>query len=62
MVTTKTQKKIAAKDLETDTTTVEQLTYYRILAPLEVKSLLSHLNSDEKKSIALDFKKLKNEN
>jgi hypothetical protein len=62
MVTTKTQKKVAAKDLETDTTTVEQLTYYRILAPLEVKSLLSHLNSDEKKSIALDFKKLKNEN
>ena len=62
MATTKTKKEIAAKDLETDTTTVEQLTYYRILAPLEVKSLLSHLNSDEKKSIALDFKKLENEN
>ncbi|MED4170213.1 DUF4365 domain-containing protein [Priestia megaterium] len=61
MATTKTKKEIAAKDLETDTTTVEQLTYYRILAPLEVKSLLSHLNSDEKKSIALDFKKSKNE-
>ncbi|MED4235898.1 DUF4365 domain-containing protein [Priestia megaterium] len=62
MATTKTKKEIAAKDLETDTTTVEQLTYYRILAPLEVKSLLSHLNSDEKNSIALDFKKLENEN
>ena len=61
MATTKTKKEIAAKDLETDTTTVEQLTYYRILAPLEVKSLLSHLNSDEKKSIALDFEKSKNE-
>ncbi len=46
MVTTKTQKKFAAKDLETDTTTVEQLAYYRILAPLKVRSLLSHLNSE----------------
>ncbi|NEW00674.1 hypothetical protein GYH73_002315 [Bacillus megaterium] len=53
----KNQKKFAAKDLETDTTTVEQLAYYRILAPLEVKSLLSHLNSSEKKSISFDFKK-----
>lgn len=61
MATTKTKKEIAAKDLETNTTTGEQLTYYRILAPLEVKSLLSHLNSDEKKSIALDFEKSKNE-
>ncbi|MED3932413.1 DUF4365 domain-containing protein [Priestia megaterium] len=61
MVTTKTKKKIAAKDPKTDTTIVEQLAYYRILAPLEVRSLLSHLNSNEKKSIALDFKKLKNE-
>ncbi|MBE2978850.1 DUF4365 domain-containing protein [Priestia megaterium] len=61
MVTTKTKKKIAAKDPKTDTTIVEQLAYYRILAPLEVRSLLSHLNSNEKKSITLDFKKLKNE-
>lgn len=61
MATTKTQKKIAAKDPETDITIGEQLAYYRILAPLEVRSLLSHLNSKEKKSIALDFKKLKNE-
>ncbi|MGF9947377.1 DUF4365 domain-containing protein [Priestia megaterium] len=60
MVTTKTQKKFAAKDLETDTTTVEQLAYYRILAPLKVRSLLSHLNSSEKKSISFDFKKMKN--
>ncbi|MGW9019272.1 DUF4365 domain-containing protein [Priestia megaterium] len=61
MVTTKTPKKIAAKDLETDTTTVEQLAYYRILAPLKIRSLLSHLNSSEKKSISFDFKKMKNE-
>lgn len=61
MVTTKTQKKIAAKNLETDTTTLEQLVYYRILAPLKVRSLLSHLNSSEKKSITFDFKKMKNE-
>lgn len=60
MVTTKTQKKVAVKDLETDTTTVEQLAYYRILAPLKVRSLLSHLNSSEKKSISFDFKKMKN--
>ena len=60
MVTTKTQKKVAAKDLETDTITVEQLAYYRILAPLKVRSLLSHLNSSEKKSISFDFKKMKN--
>ncbi|KWU60743.1 DUF4365 domain-containing protein (plasmid) [Priestia megaterium] len=60
MVTTKNQKKIAVKDLETDTTTVEQLAYYRILAPLKVRSLLSHLNSSEKKSISFDFKKMKN--
>ncbi|MGG3570599.1 DUF4365 domain-containing protein [Priestia megaterium] len=60
MVTTKTQKKIAANDLETNTTTVEQLAYYRILAPLKVRSLLSHLNSSEKKSISFDFKKMKN--
>jgi hypothetical protein len=61
MVTTKTPKKVAAKDLETDTTTLEQLAYYRILAPLKVRSLLSHLNSSEKKSISFDFKKIKNE-
>ncbi|WP_425203941.1 DUF4365 domain-containing protein [Priestia megaterium] len=61
MATTKTKKEIAAKDLETDTTTVEQLAYYRILAPLKVRSLLSHLNSSEKKSISFDFKKMKNE-
>ncbi|QTL52786.1 DUF4365 domain-containing protein [Priestia aryabhattai] len=61
MVTTKTPKKVAAKDLETDTTTLEQLAYYRILAPLKVRSLLSHLNSSEKKSISFDFKKMKNE-
>ncbi|MEH7579497.1 DUF4365 domain-containing protein [Priestia megaterium] len=61
MVTTKTPKKVAAKDLETDTTTLEQLAYYRILAPLNVRSLLSHLNSSEKKSISFDFKKMKNE-
>ncbi|MFF2444923.1 DUF4365 domain-containing protein [Priestia megaterium] len=60
MVTTKTQNKVAVKDLETDTTTVEQLAYYRILAPLKVRSLLSHLNSSEKKSISFDFKKMKN--
>jgi len=60
MVTTKNQKKVAVKDLETDTTTVEQLAYYRILAPLKVRSLLSHLNSSEKKSISFDFKKMKN--
>ncbi|QCR30551.1 DUF4365 domain-containing protein [Priestia megaterium] len=60
MVTTKTKKKVAVKDLETDTTTVEQLAYYRILAPLKVRSLLSHLNSSEKKSISFDFKKMKN--
>lgn len=52
---------MAAKDLETDKTTVEQLAYYRILAPLKVRSLLSHLNSSEKKSISFDFKKIKNE-
>ncbi|NGY80402.1 hypothetical protein F6Y02_40670 (plasmid) [Bacillus megaterium] len=57
MVTTKTQKKGCSKDLETDTTTVEQLAYYRILAPLKVRSLLSHLSSSEKKSISFDFKK-----
>lgn len=62
MVTTKAQKKVAAKDLETDTTTVEQLVYYRILAPLKIRSLLSHLNSSEKKAISFDFKKMKNEN
>ncbi|MED4287422.1 DUF4365 domain-containing protein [Priestia megaterium] len=61
MVTTKPKKKMAAKDLETDKTTVEQLAYYRILAPLKVRSLLSHLNSSEKKSISFDFKKIKNE-
>ncbi|MEM5003082.1 DUF4365 domain-containing protein [Priestia megaterium] len=61
MATTKTKKEIAAKNLETDTTTVEQLVYYRILAPLKVRSLLSHLNSSEKKSITFDFKKMKNE-
>ncbi|MBQ4870016.1 DUF4365 domain-containing protein [Priestia megaterium] len=61
MATTKMKKEIAVKDLETDTTTVEQLAYYRILAPLKVKSLLSHLNSSEKKSITFDFKKMKNE-
>lgn len=60
MVTTKIPKKVAVKDLETDTTTVEQLAYYRILAPLKVRSLLSHLNSSEKKSISFDFKKMKN--
>lgn len=61
MATIKTKKEIAAKNLETDTTTVEQLVYYRILAPLKVRSLLSHLNSSEKKSITFDFKKMKNE-
>ncbi|MGG3188427.1 DUF4365 domain-containing protein [Priestia megaterium] len=60
MVTTNTPKKVAVKDLETDTTTIEQLAYYRILAPLKVRSLLSHLNSSEKKSISFDFKKMKN--
>lgn len=60
MVTTKNPKKVAVKGLETDTTTVEQLAYYRILAPLKVRSLLSHLNSSEKKSISFDFKKMKN--
>ncbi|MDM8148575.1 DUF4365 domain-containing protein [Priestia megaterium] len=60
MVTTKNQKKVAVKDLETDTTTVEQLAYYRILAPLKVRSLLSHLDSSEKKSISFNFKKMKN--
>ncbi|MGG2090784.1 hypothetical protein ABFY59_28255 [Priestia aryabhattai] len=57
MATTKTKKEIAAKNLETDTTTVEQLVYYRILAPLKVRSLLSHLNSSEKKSITFYFQK-----
>ncbi|MEH7170346.1 DUF4365 domain-containing protein, partial [Priestia megaterium] len=61
MATTKIQKKIAAKNSETDTTIVEQLAYYRMLAPLEVKSLLSHFNSSEKKSISFNFKKLNNE-
>ncbi|WP_454844698.1 DUF4365 domain-containing protein [Priestia megaterium] len=61
MATTKTKKNVTTKDLETDTTTLEQLAYYRILAPLKVKSLLSHLNSSEKKSISFDFKKIKNE-
>ncbi|PES95093.1 DUF4365 domain-containing protein [Priestia megaterium] len=61
MATTKTKKELAANVLGTNPTTVEQLAYYRILAPREVKSLLSHLNSDEKNSIALDIKKLKNE-
>ncbi|SDE80362.1 hypothetical protein SAMN04487777_12819 [Priestia aryabhattai B8W22] len=61
MATTNTQRKIAAKNLETDTTIVEQLAYYRMLAPLEVKSLLSHFNSSEKKSISFNFKKLNNE-
>ncbi|WP_456318383.1 DUF4365 domain-containing protein [Priestia megaterium] len=61
MATTKTQRKIAAKNSETDTTIVEQLAYYRMLAPLEVKSLLSHFNSSEKKSISFNFKKLNNE-
>ncbi|MGC9934380.1 DUF4365 domain-containing protein [Priestia aryabhattai] len=61
MATTKTKKEIAAKNLEIDTTTVEQLVYYRILAPLKVRSLLSHLNLSEKKSITFDFKKMKNE-
>jgi len=60
MVTTNTPKKVAVKDLETDTTTIEQLAYYRILAPLKVRSLLSHLNSSEKKSISFNFKKMKN--
>ncbi|SDE51852.1 hypothetical protein SAMN04487777_11482 [Priestia aryabhattai B8W22] len=61
MATTKTKKEIAAKNLEIDTTTVEQLVYYRILAPLKVRSVLSHLNLSEKKSITFDFKKMKNE-
>ncbi|MGG3197704.1 DUF4365 domain-containing protein [Priestia aryabhattai] len=61
MATTKTKKELAANNLETNTPTVEQLAYYRILAPLKVRSLLSHLNSSEKKSISFDFKKMKNE-
>ena len=60
MATTKTQKKIAAKNSETDTTIVEQLAYYRILAPLEVRSLLSRLDLSGKKSISLDLKQFKN--
>ncbi|MFE4047463.1 DUF4365 domain-containing protein [Priestia sp. YIM B13490] len=60
MVTTKIKKKVAVKDLETDTTTVEQLAYYRILAPLEVRSLLSRLDLSGKKSIPLDLTQFKN--
>ncbi|MFP7737296.1 DUF4365 domain-containing protein [Priestia aryabhattai] len=60
MVTTKTKEKIAAQDLETDTTIVEQLAYYRILAPLEVRSLLSRLDLSGKKSIPLDLTQFKN--
>ncbi|MDR7207038.1 DUF4365 domain-containing protein [Priestia megaterium] len=60
MVTTKTKKNGATKDPETDTTIIEQLTYYRMLAPLEVRSLLSHLNSSGKKSISPNIKKFKN--
>ncbi|MED3855613.1 hypothetical protein P4607_30350 [Priestia megaterium] len=60
MATTKTKKNVTTKDPETDTTIIEQLTYYRMLAPLEVRSLLSHLNSSGKKSISPDIKKFKN--
>jgi hypothetical protein len=60
MVTTKTKEKVAAKDPETDTTIVKQLAYYRILAPLEVKSLLSRLDLSRKKSISLDLKQFRN--
>ncbi|MGP0690640.1 DUF4365 domain-containing protein [Priestia aryabhattai] len=60
MATTKAQKKIAAKNSETDTTIVKQLAYYRILSPLEVKSLLSRLDLSRKKSISLDLKQFRN--
>ncbi|MDR7245794.1 DUF4365 domain-containing protein [Priestia megaterium] len=60
MATTKTKKNVATKDPETDTTIIEQLGYYRILAPLEARSLLFHLNSSGKKSISPDLKKFKN--